>query len=50
MFLGEEGYEVFEFDRTVSRLIEMRSADYLALPHGHGGPSASGDMGGLVET
>jgi cell division protein ZapE len=50
LFLGEEGYEVFEFDRTASRLIEMRSSDYLALAHGHSGSSASGDMGGLVET
>ena len=23
----------FEFDRTVSRLMEMRSADYFAEPH-----------------
>jgi cell division protein ZapE len=50
LFLGEDGYEVFEFDRTVSRLIEMRSTDYLSLAHGHAGSSASGDMGGLVET
>ncbi|GEO85741.1 MULTISPECIES: cell division protein ZapE [Alphaproteobacteria] len=29
----KKGTEGFEFDRTVSRLFEMRSADYLALHH-----------------
>ena len=33
LYLGTEGREVFEFERTASRLIEMRSTDYLALPH-----------------
>lgn len=31
------GDGVFEFERTVSRLMEMQSADYLALGHGAGG-------------
>ena len=48
LYDAPEGREVFEFRRTVSRLIEMRSTQYLALPHGHG--RASADMGGIVET
>ena len=32
--LYEEGHGRFEFERTVSRLNEMQSADYLALGHG----------------
>ncbi len=34
LYAGTVGHEVFAFKRTASRLIEMRSADYLALPHG----------------
>jgi len=49
LYLATDGYEAYEFRRTVSRLTEMRSADYLALPHGaRGGDSA--DTGGIVET
>ncbi len=50
LYLGEYGREAFEFDRTVSRLIEMQSTDYLALPHGRAASEGSGDTSGLVET
>ncbi|WP_245496369.1 cell division protein ZapE [Lichenibacterium ramalinae] len=48
LYEAPEGREIFEFRRTVSRLVEMRSEQYLALPHGHGRPSA--DTGGIAET
>lgn len=32
--LYTEGDGAFEFERTVSRLMEMQSAEYMALPHG----------------
>jgi len=38
------------FKRPASRLFEMRSGEYLALPHGHNIRGTSGSTEGLVET
>jgi cell division protein ZapE len=50
LYAGTEGHVAFQFDRTVSRLIEMRSEAYMALPHGSITSLGTGDTSGLVET
>jgi len=41
IYVANEGAEAFAFKRVVSRLIEMRSEAYLALPHGSVGESTA---------
>jgi cell division protein ZapE len=50
LYGAAEGREAFEFDRTVSRLIEMQSDSYLMQPHGRPAGVGPADMQDIVQT
>jgi cell division protein ZapE len=50
LYRAETGFEIFEFDRTISRLTEMRSEEYLALPHGRAVDPSRASGAGIVDT
>ena len=50
LYEGRDNRESFEFARTASRLIEMRSTEYLASARRSAVAGGSGDSTGLVDT